>query len=179
MLRSHAWKAHRAKQPEPGHLKPTTDSCQRAPASACRGGVVLRNLDLDQTGFREALLVDGPFSVQPLIAGCAIRCSGDDAINTAGAGACSWAGLSAAAAGGRSSTAVAPLSPLNRPPTTCLPAARPPAAAPTFLRCTLTAKKVGLKAYGSSAPVLQACAIEQCGEQGLRAQEAAAPALHG
>ncbi len=60
------------------------------------------------------------------------------------------------------------------------PALHPPAAAaPTFLRCTISAKKVGLKAYGASAPRLEACAIERCGEQGLRAQESAAPALQG
>lgn len=54
-----------------------------------------------------------------------------------------------------------------------------PAAAPTFLRCTISAKKCGLEAYGSSAPRLEACTLEQCGEQGVRAQEGAAPLLHG
>ena len=53
----------------------------------CRGGVVLRGLVLDQTGFREALLVEGGAgAVQPLIEGCTIKCSGDDAVNVAGAG---------------------------------------------------------------------------------------------
>lgn len=51
-----------------------------------RGGVVLRNIELDQTGFRDALLVDGPSSVHPLITGCTIKCSGDDAVNVCGAG---------------------------------------------------------------------------------------------
>lgn len=55
----------------------------------------------------------------------------------------------------------------------------PAAAAPSLLRCTLTAKKVGLKAYGTSAPRLEGCRLETCGEQGLRAHEAAAAALHG
>ncbi|KAL4457278.1 hypothetical protein ABPG75_012143 [Micractinium tetrahymenae] len=101
-----------------------------------RGGVVLRNIELDQTGFRDALLVDGPSSVHPLIAGCTIKCSGDDAVNVGGA------------------------------------------AAPTFLRCLISAKKVGVKAWGSSAPRLEQCLVQKCGEQGLRAQESAAPLLH-
>lgn len=49
--------------------------------------MVLRGIDLDQTGFREALLVDGPSSVCPLIQGCSLKCSGDDAVNTGGVGA--------------------------------------------------------------------------------------------
>ncbi|KAL4421167.1 hypothetical protein ABPG77_003350 [Micractinium sp. CCAP 211/92] len=102
-----------------------------------RGGVVLRNIELDQTGFRDALLVDGPSSVHPLISGCTIKCSGDDAVNVGGA------------------------------------------ASPTFLRCLITAKKVGLKAWGSSAPRLEQCLVQKCGEQGLRVQESAAPLLHG
>lgn len=53
------------------------------------------------------------------------------------------------------------------------------AAAPTFVRCTITGKKVGLHAYGSSTPRLEACALEKCGTQGVRAQESAAPALLG
>lgn len=57
-----------------------------------RGGVVLRNIDLDQTGFREALLVDGPSSVHPLVQGCKLRCSGDDAVNIGGSGGCKWHG---------------------------------------------------------------------------------------
>ena len=49
-----------------------------------RGGVVIRNLDLDHTGFREAVLVEGSASVYSLIDGCIIKCSGDDAVNVAG-----------------------------------------------------------------------------------------------
>ena len=50
-----------------------------------RGGVVLRNLDLDQTGFREALLVTGGATVRPLLEGCVLKCSGDDVLNIGGA----------------------------------------------------------------------------------------------
>lgn len=59
------------------------------------------------------------------------------------------------------------------------PDAHPAAAAPTFLRCIISCKKVGLHAYGSSAPRLEACSIEKCKAQGVRAQESATPALYG
>ena len=52
-----------------------------------RGGVVIRNIEIDHTGFREALLVEGGASVAPLIDGCVIKCSGDDAVNVGGAAA--------------------------------------------------------------------------------------------
>jgi tetratricopeptide (TPR) repeat protein len=50
-----------------------------------RGGVVIRNLDIDHTGFREAILIDGTSNVNPLIEGCDIKCSGDDCFNIGGA----------------------------------------------------------------------------------------------
>lgn len=56
----------------------------------CSGGVVLRNLDIDQSGFREALLVDGGAAVAPLIQDCRVKCSGDDAVNIGGAGGDRW-----------------------------------------------------------------------------------------
>lgn len=34
---------------------------------------VVRNVDIDMTGFREAVMVEGPTSLQPLIQGCIIR----------------------------------------------------------------------------------------------------------
>ena len=52
-----------------------------------RGGVVIRNLDIDHTGFREALLIEGKSSVTPLIENCILKCSGDDVVNTAGTAA--------------------------------------------------------------------------------------------
>jgi len=52
-----------------------------------RGGVVIRNLDIDHTGFREALLIEGRSSVAPLIENCTLKCSGDDVVNTAGTAA--------------------------------------------------------------------------------------------
>jgi hypothetical protein len=55
----------------------------------------------------------------------------------------------------------------------------PCAATPTFVQCTFEAKKCGLKAYGTSMPRLERCTFEKCGEQGLRAMDAAAPTLAG
>lgn len=49
-----------------------------------RGGVVIRNIDLDQTGFREAILIDGDEHVNPLIENCDLKCSGDDCIHIGG-----------------------------------------------------------------------------------------------
>ena len=48
---------------------------QRANCPTFRIGraCVLRNVDIDMTGFREAIMVEGPASLQPLIQGCIIR----------------------------------------------------------------------------------------------------------
>ena len=71
--------------------------------------------------------------------------------------------------------------PLQHPTLPCLvpPPRRPHAAAPTFLRCVISSKKCGVKAYGDSAPRFEQCSIEKCGEQGVRAMERAAPLLLG
>ena len=34
---------------------------------------VIRNIDIDMTGFREAIFISGPASVQPLIQHCIVR----------------------------------------------------------------------------------------------------------
>lgn len=51
-----------------------------------RTGAVLHNLDIDHTGFREALLIEGSggSSPGPLVDGCRVQCSGDDVIHVAG-----------------------------------------------------------------------------------------------
>ncbi|KAK9852134.1 hypothetical protein WJX84_002432 [Apatococcus fuscideae] len=45
---------------------------------------VIRNIDIDMTGFREAIFISGSGSVQPLVQHCIVRCSGDDAVNICG-----------------------------------------------------------------------------------------------
>jgi hypothetical protein len=55
-----------------------------ASSPLCRGGVVLHNIDVDMSGFREALLVDG--AAAPLLLGCRFKCSGDDTVATGSAG---------------------------------------------------------------------------------------------
>jgi hypothetical protein len=49
---------------------------------------VLRRVSIDQSGFRESLLVEGPAGtlIRPLIQDCRMKCSGDDAACTGGAG---------------------------------------------------------------------------------------------
>ena len=50
-----------------------------------RGGVVIRNVTIDHTGFREAVLVDGGEAVRPLLEMLDVKCSGDDAMHVGGA----------------------------------------------------------------------------------------------
>lgn len=50
-----------------------------------RGGVVIRNVTIDHTGFREAVLVDGGEAVRPLLEMLDVKCSGDDGVHVGGA----------------------------------------------------------------------------------------------
>jgi hypothetical protein len=136
---------------------------QRANAPTFRvtaAGATLRGFELDQTGFREALLVTsldgagagagssgkGPASSFPgnaglelargaLLMDLTVKCSGDDGVHVSGH------------------------------------------AAPRFVRCALGGKRAGLRAAGAAAPRLDRCALEGCGEQGVAAQERAAVTL--
>ena len=49
-----------------------------------RGGVVIRNVTVDHTGFREAVLVDGGKEVRPLFEMVDVKCSGDDGVHVGG-----------------------------------------------------------------------------------------------
>ncbi len=49
------------------------DQRANSPAFRLRRAAVLRNLDVDMTGFREAVLVEGAAALRPLIDGCIIR----------------------------------------------------------------------------------------------------------
>ena len=49
-----------------------------------RGGAVIRNLTIDHTGFREAVLVDGEVAVRPLLEMLDVKCSGDDGVHVGG-----------------------------------------------------------------------------------------------
>ncbi len=50
------------------------DQRANAPAFRLRRTAVLRNVDIDMTGFREALLVEGGPGVKPFVQRCVIRC---------------------------------------------------------------------------------------------------------
>lgn len=135
---------------------------QRANAPTFRitcGGVVLRGIDLDQTGFREALLVAGDAAVVPLIDGCRLRCSGDDAVNVGGAAAPMLRGctLGAKKCGLRAFGA----------------------AAPVLERCVLEGcGEQGVKAMEGARPTLVRCRIADSGEEGALAMDSARLALH-
>lgn len=60
------------------------DQRANSPAFRLRRSAVLRNIDVDMTGFREAVLVEGKAGVRPLVQRCIIRCSGDDGVNVCG-----------------------------------------------------------------------------------------------
>jgi hypothetical protein len=106
------------------------DQRANCPTFRCvRGGVTIKNIDIDQTGFREAVLLEKGGVV--LIDGCRIKCSGDVAVDIGDE------------------------------------------AQPTLSHCIITAKKAGVRAFGSSKVKLTNCIIEKCGHQGVRAQESA------
>ncbi len=68
-----------------GTLEETTiDHRGNSPIFRISRNAVLQNVDIDMTGFREALFVSGGPAVCPVIEHCRFRCSGDDAINVAG-----------------------------------------------------------------------------------------------
>lgn len=50
-------------------------------------------------------------------------------------------------------------------------------ADPTFLRCTIAAKKCGARLYDSARGRFERCAFERCGEQGIKTLESSAPVL--
>ena len=49
------------------------DQRANSPAFRISRNCVLENIDVDMTGFREAILIEGPASLQPLIQNCIIR----------------------------------------------------------------------------------------------------------
>jgi tetratricopeptide (TPR) repeat protein len=98
-----------------------------------RAGTVLHNIDIDHTGFREALLIEGRGASfpGPLVDGCHLQCSGDDVVHMAG-------------------------------------------QANAMLRgCIITGKKAGLRAFEESKVIIDRCAIEKCGTQGISVMETA------
>jgi hypothetical protein len=55
------------------------DQRANSPAFRIRRAAVLRNIDIDMTGFREAVLVEGSATLRPLIDGCVIRRAAESA----------------------------------------------------------------------------------------------------
>lgn len=62
----------------------TVDARSNTPLFRIKRPCVVQNLDCDFTGFCECIRVEGDDRLDPLIEGCSIKCSGDDAIVTVG-----------------------------------------------------------------------------------------------
>ncbi|KAK9904188.1 hypothetical protein WJX75_006312 [Coccomyxa subellipsoidea] len=60
------------------------DHRANCPALRVSRTCLIRDLDIDMTGFREAVKIEGPAHTQPAFLNCIIRCSGDDAVNICG-----------------------------------------------------------------------------------------------
>ncbi|RMZ53297.1 hypothetical protein APUTEX25_004785 [Auxenochlorella protothecoides] len=120
-----------------------------------RGGVVLHNLTLDQTGFKETLCVSGPAGAGgPLILGCMVKCSGDDAVNVCQGAAPLFVDceLTARKSGVRAFDS----------------------AAPRLLRCTIEkCGEAGVKLLESAKCDLTDCIVQKCEEEGLVAMDSA------
>lgn len=103
-------------------------------------GAVIHNLVLDQTGFKETVLVGakGPTdpwrragaaalpSQGPLLLGCSIKSSGDDGVNLSGT------------------------------------------ARATLQHCTISAKKSGVRVFGAARATLVGCTLENCFETAVK-----------
>ena len=57
---------------------------QHSPIFRITRNCVLQNIDIDMTGFREAVFIYGGPESRPVLEHCRIKCSGEDAINVAG-----------------------------------------------------------------------------------------------
>jgi len=60
------------------------DARSNAPVFRISRSAVVQNVYIDMVGFRESVLIEGGPSVTPVLDGCVVTCSGDDAINVAG-----------------------------------------------------------------------------------------------
>ena len=60
------------------------DQRANSPTFRMTANAMVAGLDLDMSGFRESVLIEGGPDCQPLIYNCIIKCSGDDGINVGG-----------------------------------------------------------------------------------------------
>ncbi|DBB01102.1 hypothetical protein WJX77_003106 [Trebouxia sp. C0004] len=60
------------------------DQRANCPTIRITRSAVIMNLEIDMTGFREAVLITGTDKVCPVIQNCTISCSGDDCVNVSG-----------------------------------------------------------------------------------------------
>ena len=68
-----------------GTLEETkVDARSNAPVLRITRSAVVQNVHIDMVGFRESVLIEGGPAVTPVLDGCVVACSGDDAVNVAG-----------------------------------------------------------------------------------------------
>ncbi|KAL3162418.1 hypothetical protein ABBQ32_010088 [Trebouxia sp. C0010 RCD-2024] len=60
------------------------DQRANSPTFRISRGAVIMNIEVDMTGFREAVLITGTDRVSPVLQKCSISCSGDDAVHVNG-----------------------------------------------------------------------------------------------
>ncbi|GMH45473.1 hypothetical protein BSKO_13430 [Bryopsis sp. KO-2023] len=113
------------------------DQRANSPTFRITASATILNIDLDMTGFRECILVDGDSTCQPIIHNCILKCSGDDGVNLSGE------------------------------------------CKPTFHKCSIEARKSGIKTFDSSKGVFLGCMISECGGPGLRGMSDSNTKLEG
>ena len=136
----------------------TVDSRANVPLFRVVRPCVIQNLDLDFTGFCECVRVEGDHRVDPLIEGCAVKCSGEDAVLVAGRSRPTFRNCDV---GGKRAG-------LQSMQESC----------PEIVDCVFkTSGMQGVRATDTSAPVLRNCHLENNAHEGVVAMGRATATL--
>ena len=136
----------------------TLDARSNSPAFRILRSCVIQNVEIDFTGFCEAIRVEGDARVTPLVERCAVTCSGDDGVVVAGGAAPTFrdCAIDARKSGVRTADR----------------------SAPEFVDCRLdSSTRTGLRAHDASAPTLRNCHVENNQHEGVVAMDDANVAL--
>ena len=136
----------------------TLDARANSPAFRILRSCVIQNVEVDFTGFCEAIRVEGDARVRPLVERCAVTCSGDDGAVIAGGAAPTFRDCAIDAR--RSGVRTADRS------------------VPEFVDCCLNSStRTGLRAHDASAPTLRNCHVENNQHEGVVAMDDARVSL--
>ena len=136
----------------------TLDARANSPAFRILRSCVIQNVEVDFTGFCEAIRVEGDARVRPLVERCAVTCSGDDGAVIAGGAAPTFRDCAIDAR--RSGVRTADRS------------------VPEFVDCCLNSStRTGLRAHDASAPTLRNCHVENNHHEGVVAMDDACVSL--